>query len=72
MNLRNMRRICGSDSERKLHLLMEYSRRQGDIADPWYTGDFERTWKDVLEGCRELLASGKCCPPANKTPSNQK
>jgi len=56
-NLRNMRRICGGDPDGKLHLLMEYTDRPGEVADPWYTGDFEATWRDVLEGCKGLLAA---------------
>ena len=56
-NLRNMHRICGGDFNGKLHLLMEYAGRPGDeVADPWYTGDFEATWQDVLAGCQGLLA----------------
>lgn len=55
-NLRNMRRICGGDPQEKLHLLMDFTDRPDDVADPWYTGDFESTWRDVLEGCRGLLA----------------
>ena len=55
-NLRNMRRICGGDPQGKLCLLMDFTVRPGDVADPWYTGDFESTWRDVLEGCRGLLA----------------
>ena len=55
-NLRNMHRICGGDFAGKLHLLMEYTNRPGDVADPWFTDDFETTWRDVLEGCRGLLA----------------
>ena len=61
-NLRNMRRICDGDPEGKICLLMNYTDRPGDVADPWYTGDFEATWRDVEEGCRGLLAwldSGK-------------
>lgn len=54
-NLRNMRRICGGDHDGKIHLLMEYTGRPGDVADPWYTGDFEATWQDVLAGCSGLL-----------------
>ena len=54
-NLRNMTRICGGDPEGKLHLLMDYTERPGEVADPWYTGDFEATWRDVEEGCRGLL-----------------
>ena len=57
-NLRNMRRICGGDPEGKIHLLLEYADRPGqEVADPWYTGDFEATWQDVLAGCQGLLAS---------------
>ena len=69
-NLRNMTRICGGDPDGKLHLLMEYAggRRGtpcgpglghhiGEVADPWYTGDFETTWRDVLAGCQGLLAA---------------
>ena len=59
-NLRNMRRICGSDPDHKIHQLMDYTQRPGEVADPWYTGDFEATWRDVLEGCQGLLiALGK-------------
>ena len=53
--LRNMQRICGGDPDGKLHLLMDYTDRPGDVADPWYTGDFEATWQDVLAGCQGLL-----------------
>ena len=54
-NLRNMQRICGGDPDGKMHLLLDYAGRPGDVADPWYTGDFEATWRDVLAGCRGLL-----------------
>lgn len=53
-NLRNMRRIC-PNAEGKFHLLLDFTQRPGDVADPWYTGDFEATWQDVLEGCRGLM-----------------
>ena len=55
-NLRNMNRICGGDPEGKIHLLMDYTGHRADVADPWYTGDFETTWRDVQAGCRALLA----------------
>ena len=58
-NLRNMQRICGGDPGSKLRLLMDYSDRPGDVVDPWYTDDFETTWRDVLSGCRGLLESCK-------------
>lgn len=54
-NLRNMRRICGGDPEGKLSLLLDWTDRPGDVADPWYTGNFDATWRDVLEGCQRLL-----------------
>lgn len=54
-NLHNMRRLFPDDPEQKLHLLMDYTSRPGQVADPWYTGDFEATWRDVLEGCQGLL-----------------
>ena len=58
-NIRNMRRICGGDPENKIVKLMDYTNRPGDVADPWYTGDFEATWQDVLLGCQALLAARK-------------
>ena len=54
-NLRRMHRICGGDSEGKMRLLMDFTSRPGDVADPWYTGDFQETWDDVSEGCSGLL-----------------
>jgi len=54
-NLRNMERICGGDPEDKIHLLMDYTDRPGEVADPWYTGNFDATWRDVAEGCEGLL-----------------
>lgn len=54
-NLRSMGRMLGGDPEGKIHLLLEFARRDGDIADPWYTGNFDATYTDVLEGCTALL-----------------
>ena len=54
-NLANMRRMCGGDPDGKIHLLMDYTARPGDVADPWYTDDFEATWRDCMEGCTALL-----------------
>ena len=54
-NLRNMHRISGGDFPGKLHLLMDYTDHPRDVADPWYTEDFEATWQDVLDGCQGLL-----------------
>ena len=56
-NIRNIYRICGVDYDGKIHLLMEFAGRSDDeVADPWYTGDFEATWQDVLAGCQGLLS----------------
>ena len=55
-NIRNMTRICGGDPQGKIHLLMEYTGHPGrEVADPWYTGDFDAAWDDVLAGCQGLL-----------------
>lgn len=54
-NIRNMERICGGDPEGKLHMLMDFTDRPGEVADPWYTGNFDATWRDVAEGCEGLL-----------------
>ena len=56
-NIRNMNRICGGDPEGKIRLLLDdFTQRSGEVADPWYTGNFEATWRDVLEGCQGILA----------------
>ena len=55
-NIYNMRRIYGGDPEGKVKLLLDYAGRTGqEVADPWYTDDFDATWDDVLEGCTALL-----------------
>ena len=54
-NIRNMNRIVGADPDHKIHKLLEYTNRGGDIADPWYTGNFDETYRDVSEGCEGLL-----------------
>ena len=54
-NIRNMVRICGGDPEGKMHMLMDFTSRPGNVADPWYTRNFEATWRDVVEGCKGIL-----------------
>ena len=54
-NIRNMYHICGGDPDEKIHELLDFTDEPRDVADPWYTGDFEATWQDVLEGCQSLL-----------------
>ena len=60
-NIRNMNRICGGDPDGKIKLLLSYTDHSGDVADPWYTGDFDATWRDVMEGCQGLLKSILSC-----------
>lgn len=54
-NLRRMERICGGDPDGKMSRLLEHTGRFDDVADPWYTGDFSATWRDVMDGCTALL-----------------
>ena len=55
-NMRNMRRMLGDDPEGKMYRLLDFTERKGaDIADPWYTGNFDVTYEDVVEGCEGLL-----------------
>ena len=54
-NLRRMERICGGDPDGKMSRLLEHTGRFDDVADPWYTGDFSATWRDVEDGCTALL-----------------
>ena len=54
-NLGDMRRICGGDPEKKISLLLDYTDHPRDVADPWYTRNFDETWEDVNEGCRAVL-----------------
>lgn len=55
-NLRAMRRITGGDPAGKIHKLLEYTAHSRDIADPWYTGNFDATFDDIWQGCQALLA----------------
>jgi len=54
-NIRNMLRITGGDIEHKICRLLDFTDHPRDIDDPWYTGDFEITYADVVEGCQKLL-----------------
>jgi len=56
-NLRNMMRILGKDPQHKVKLLLDYTDSPRGISDPWYTGDFETTYRDIVEGCEALLDS---------------
>lgn len=54
-NMRDLMRLTGEDPQKKCHLLMSFAGEQRDVADPWYTGNFDATYSDVLRGCRALL-----------------
>ena len=54
-NVRNAMRIFGNDPENKIYKMMDFTSRKGDVADPWYTGRFETTYKDIYDGCTGLL-----------------
>ena len=54
-NIRNMNRIAGGDPEGKIYKLLTFAGSDRDVADPWYTGDFDATYRDVLSGCQGLL-----------------
>lgn len=62
-NIRNMQRITGGDPQRKIYKLLEFAGSSRDIADPWYTGNFDVTYDDMIEGCEALLErlQEKCC-----------
>ena len=54
-NLRWLERIFAGDPERKVHMMMSYCGLLRDVADPWYTGDFEQTFQDILAACEAML-----------------
>ena len=54
-NIRNMLRIFGGDPAGKVHKLMDYTPRGGDVADPWYSERFDVAYRDIYEGCKALL-----------------
>ncbi len=54
-NMRNLNSIFGGDPDHKLYKMLDFTDRDGDVADPWYTGNFDATWRDVSEGCHGLF-----------------
>ena len=54
-NMRDLRRIFGGDPDGKLFMMLDFAGRKGDVADPWYTGNFDDTWRDCSEGCHGLF-----------------
>ena len=55
-NVRNMHRILGGDPDCKIKLLLDYAGEHREVSDPWYTGDFEKTYRDIVKGCEAFLA----------------
>ena len=56
-NMRNLNSLFGGDPDHKLYKMLDFADRDGDVADPWYTGNFDATWRDVSEGCHGLFRS---------------
>ncbi len=54
-NVRNMRKVLGAKAAAKIYKLLEFAGRDGDVADPWYTGDFETSYEDISDACVGLL-----------------
>ena len=54
-NIRNIMRVIEKDPDHNVHKLLEFAQSSGDISDPWYTGNFDRTYGEVVKGCRGLL-----------------
>ena len=54
-NARGLRRIFGDDPDGKITRLLDWTDRPGDVADPWYTGNFDATYRDVIAGCTAML-----------------
>ena len=54
-NIRNMMRMLGGDPDHKIDLLLNFTDNPREVADPWYTGNFDATWRDCLAGCTALL-----------------
>ena len=58
-NIRNIQRITGGDPDGKIHMLLDFTDRAGaEVADPWSTGEFDATWRDITDGCDGLLKGG--------------
>ena len=56
-NVENIKHICGGDPDNKVSLLLSFAGRNDNIADPWYTGNFDVTYDDIVEGCNGFLES---------------
>ncbi len=56
-NIRDLKRLFGNDPDGKVYKMLEFADRTGDVADPWYTGNFDDTWRDCSDGCHGLFRS---------------
>ena len=54
-NVRNAERICGKDRDGKIYRLLDFTEEKRDVADPWYTGNFDKTYEDILKGLEAFL-----------------
>ena len=54
-NIRNLNSLFGGDPDKKVFKMLEFAGREGDVADPWYTGNFDATWRDCSDGCHGLF-----------------
>ena len=54
-NIRNMHRMLGGDPQGKIHRLMDFTNRPGEVSDPWYSDRFDIAYRDIREGCEKLL-----------------
>lgn len=54
-NIARINTILGAAASGKVYMLMDFTERPGDVADPWFTGDFDTTYNDIYEGCKRLL-----------------
>ena len=54
-NIKGIKRIVGEDTENKIYRLLDFSKNPRDIADPWYTGNFDKTYDDIVEGLEAFL-----------------
>ncbi len=61
-NMRDLNRLADDGQKKKLRLLMEFAGESRDVADPWYTGDFDTTYMDIRKGCRALLKTLRPTP----------
>lgn len=70
-NIRNIMQILGADPKEKVHKLLDYTSRGGDVADPWYSGRFDIAYRDIDEGCKALLKHLSPDAAVNLTPAAQ-